>query len=66
VPLSYDQIFDRRAIIGDPEQCIAKIEALRNEGIGYFGCNFAMGGIDHRKVMRSMKLFAEKVMPEFS
>ena len=32
----------------------------------YFGCNFAMGGIPHEKVMRSMRLFADEVMPRFA
>jgi hypothetical protein len=34
--------------------------------IKYFGCNFAMGGIPHEKVLRSMALFAKEVMPHFS
>jgi len=36
---------------------------LREEGIDYFGCNFDFGGMEHQKVLRSMKLFSDEVMP---
>jgi len=29
------------------------------------GANFAFGSMEHSKVMASMKLFAEQVMPKF-
>ena len=66
LPASYDYLATNRAIIGTPEQCLEKIRALRQEGIQYFGCNFDFGGISHPKVMKSMKLFSEKVMPELN
>ena len=65
LPLSFDYISDNRAFIGTPDQCAAKIAELRAQGVEYFGCNFAMGGIPHDKVMRSMQLFADEVMPRF-
>ena len=64
-PLSYDYINDNRAFIGTPEQCVAKIQRLRDEGIEYFGCNFHFGGISHAKAMKSMELFSKEVMPKF-
>ena len=63
LPLSYDYLSENRAIIGTPEQCAAKINILREQGIDYFGCNFDFGGMEHKKVIRSMKLFADEVMP---
>ena len=66
LPLSFDYISDNRAFIGTPDQCAAKIAELRAQGVEYFGCNFAMGGIPHDKVMRSMRLFADEVMPRFA
>ena len=54
------------AFIGTPDQCIAKIQRLRDEGIGYFGCNFHFGGISHEKSMKSMELFSKEVMPKFA
>jgi alkanesulfonate monooxygenase SsuD/methylene tetrahydromethanopterin reductase-like flavin-dependent oxidoreductase (luciferase family) len=60
-----DYIYSNRAFIGTPEQCAAKIKGLQAQGIEYFGCNFAMGGIPQDKVLRSMALFAKEVMPRF-
>jgi alkanesulfonate monooxygenase SsuD/methylene tetrahydromethanopterin reductase-like flavin-dependent oxidoreductase (luciferase family) len=65
LPVSLDHIYEKRAFIGTPEQCIARIRALEDEGIGYFGCNFAFGNMAHSKVLRSMQLFAKEVMPHF-
>ena len=63
LPMSYDYLYDKRAIIGTPEPCLAKILELKNAGIEFFGGNFAFGGMDDRKVRQSMELFAKKVMP---
>ena len=65
-PPDIDYIYENRAIIGTPDRCAAKIEELRSEGIEYFMCNFAFGGLDHQKLMRSMELFAQEVMPRFA
>ena len=65
-PVSYEFIRENRAFIGTPEQCVAKIKALQDRGIEYFGCNFAFGGISHEKVMKSMELFSKEVMPHFA
>ena len=65
LPPSYQYLAENRAIIGTPEQCIARIRQFREQGIEYFGCNFDFGGMDQEKVLRSMKLFAEEVMPHF-
>ena len=40
---SFDDLYENRAIIGTPDQCVAKIKKLEKEGIEYFGCNFAFG-----------------------
>jgi alkanesulfonate monooxygenase SsuD/methylene tetrahydromethanopterin reductase-like flavin-dependent oxidoreductase (luciferase family) len=66
LPTSYEHLYEQRAIIGTPEACVAKIKALQQAGIDYFICNFAFGGLEHQKVMRSMALFAKEVMPHFS
>ena len=62
-PATLDYVIENRAIVGDPDYCIARIEELKRHGVRYFGANFAMGGLSHGKVMRSMELFAESVMP---
>lgn len=65
-PPSYEYLYDHRAVIGTPEQCVAQIKALQEEGVGYFGCNFSFGNMEHSKLMRSMELFAKEVMPHFT
>jgi len=65
LPTSYEHLLEHRAIIGTPETCRAKIRALADEGITYFGCNFAFGTMEHHKILRSMELFAKEVMPHF-
>ena len=66
LPTSYEYLFEHRAFIGDPEQIVAKIRALQDAGIDYFGCNFSFGGMPQDKVLKSMELFAREVMPEFA
>lgn len=63
LPESYDYLAGNRAIIGDPDQCVAQIRALQAQGIDYFGCNFDFGGMSRDKVLRSMELFSREVMP---
>jgi alkanesulfonate monooxygenase SsuD/methylene tetrahydromethanopterin reductase-like flavin-dependent oxidoreductase (luciferase family) len=63
LPVSYDTLAQNRAIIGTPEQCVARIKALQAHGIDYFGCNFDFGGMEHHKVLCSMELFSKEVMP---
>ena len=41
------------------------IKALQDQGIEFFGPNFFFGNMDHRKVLKSMELFAKEVMPAF-
>ena len=50
-----------------PDQCVDRISELQSHhGISYFGANFAFGSMEHDRVMDSMKLFAEEVMPKFT
>ena len=65
LPPSYEYLAKHRAFIGNPDQIIAKIQALQDEGIETFGCNFSFGGMPQDKVLKSMQLFAKEVMPAF-
>ena len=65
-PTSFEYLFQHRAFIGNPQQITAKIRALQDAGIGYFGCNFSFGGMPQDKVLKSMELFSREVMPEFA
>lgn len=65
-PPSYEYLAERRAFIGTPDQCAAKIQALHDAGVRYFGCNFAFGGLEQGKQLKAMELFAREVMPRFA
>jgi alkanesulfonate monooxygenase SsuD/methylene tetrahydromethanopterin reductase-like flavin-dependent oxidoreductase (luciferase family) len=51
---------------GTPEIVAEKIYRMTQyTGVSYLNCTFNIGQIPHHKVMRSMELFATKVMPHF-
>lgn len=52
-------------ILGEPSECIDKIEAYREHGVGHIACLMNFGNPPLEIVDRSMRLFAEKVMPHF-
>ena len=60
-----ERIYEKRAFVGNPEQCTIKIKELEREGIQHFVGYFSFGGMEHSKVMKSMELFANEVMPHF-
>ena len=61
-----DDLLDRYFIMGTPETCIAKLHELRDAmKIDHFNANFWFGDLKEEQVLRSMKLFAEEVMPAF-
>lgn len=52
------------AIIGDPEKCIAQLnEEIRLVRPTQLSCFMQIGGMDHRRVMRSIERFGAEVMP---
>tara|TARA_B100001142_G_scaffold204157_1_gene202559 strand:- start:190 stop:1254 length:1065 start_codon:yes stop_codon:yes gene_type:complete len=61
-----DTVYDEWLIFGDPETCTKKIQKLIDTtGITSLNCVFKIGRMDNEKVMKSMKLFATQVMPQF-
>ena len=62
-----DDLLEDYFIMGTPDQCIAKIQrlhgAMKND---HFNANFWFGDLAPEKVLRSMRLFAEAVMPAFA
>jgi luciferase family oxidoreductase group 1 len=59
-------LLDRYFIMGTPKTCIAKLEELREAmKIDHFNANFWFGDLEEARVLRSMKLFSEEVMPAF-
>jgi alkanesulfonate monooxygenase SsuD/methylene tetrahydromethanopterin reductase-like flavin-dependent oxidoreductase (luciferase family) len=53
------------AIFGTPESVAERIEGLRQSGIENLIFFINYGGIENRKVLDSLELFAAKVMPLF-
>lgn len=52
-------------LLSDPQKAIQEIEELQKVGVDHLSCWMRMGGLDHRKVMRSMRTFAKEVLPYF-
>lgn len=51
---------------GTPEIVAEKIHRMTQyTGVSYLNCTFNIGQIPHHKIMRSMELFATRVMPHF-
>ena len=65
--LTFERVCGEYAAIGDPEACIARLKGFQELlEPQEFMCWFNIGGLlPHEKVERSMRLFAEKVMPHF-
>ncbi len=62
--LTYDFVKDRSLLFGTPAQVVERIEELREElGLEQLLINSAWSGIPHEHTMRSMRLFADKVLP---
>ena len=60
-----DTIMDEFTVIGTPEQCIRQIKRLQDiMGIDHFNCRFWFGDLKQSKVLKSMRRFAEEVMPK--
>ena len=62
----YDAMFDNVALFGPPGQIAEKVEKLRQSGVENLIFFINYGGIEHRKVMNSLELFAQEVMPQFA
>jgi len=63
--LDYDKFSEIMAVFDTPESCVERLGSLRQEfNTERFICWFNPGGqVPHTQVMRSMDLFAAKVMP---
>ncbi|MEN3352756.1 MAG: hypothetical protein V7640_914 [Betaproteobacteria bacterium] len=61
-----DDLLDRYLIIGTPDTCIRQIKRLKDVvGITHFNCSFWLGDMEQARVLRSMELFSQEVMPAF-
>lgn len=62
--LTYDFVHERSLLFGTPDYVAEKIEELRDElGIEAVLINSSWSGVPHELTMRSLKLFADKMIP---
>jgi alkanesulfonate monooxygenase SsuD/methylene tetrahydromethanopterin reductase-like flavin-dependent oxidoreductase (luciferase family) len=66
--MTYEKVCEVMAIFETPDACVERLKRYQQEfGIGRMICWFNPGGmVAHAHVMRSMELFAKKVMPHFA
>ena len=65
--LGVDELLDRYLVIGTPDTVIRQIKRIREVvGISHFNCSFWFGDLDQKRVLRSLELFARKMIPALS
>ena len=66
--LTYERMSETMAILDTPERCVERLASLHEQfRMGRTIVWFNTGGmVPHNRVMRSMELFAAKVMPHFA
>jgi alkanesulfonate monooxygenase SsuD/methylene tetrahydromethanopterin reductase-like flavin-dependent oxidoreductase (luciferase family) len=61
---AFEQVTADRFIIGDPDHCAAQIQRYVTElGINYIVCRMNLAGLAHTRVLASIRLFAQEVIP---
>ena len=62
---NYDSMYENVVLFGTPDDLTARIKDLQSSGVDkiIFFINF--GGVEQRKVLDSLELFAKEVMPNF-
>lgn len=62
----WEDLIEDSLFIGSPATVRAKVAELQAAGVGELACWMNFGGLPVDKVRRSMRLFAEEVMPAFA
>ncbi len=64
--ITFDHLHDNSMImVGDPAHCIARLNAYHEAGIDHILCLMQLYDIPHDKIMQSINLFGEHVLPHF-
>ncbi|HKA54483.1 MAG TPA: hypothetical protein VKJ47_12560, partial [Candidatus Binatia bacterium] len=63
--IRYEEVEELGAVLGDPEYCAERVQALQEEfGMDEFICYFNQGGlVEPAAVRHAMELFAQEVIP---
>lgn len=65
--LDYDFLHPRNLLFGTPDYVAEKIHELQTElGLEHLQVWSNFPGVPHKQVMKSVKMFSEKVMPQFT
>jgi probable F420-dependent oxidoreductase len=62
---NYEEMVENITLFGAPDQVAEKIERLRQSGVENLILFVNYGGIEDKKVLDSLELFAGEVMPQF-
>lgn len=65
IDVPFEQVIEGRFIIGSPEECIEEIHKYKENGVEELILRSQWPGMDGDATAKSLRLFAEKVMPEF-
>lgn len=66
IDVPFEQLLDGRFIIGSPEECIEEIHRYQEQGVEELILCSQWPGMEGDVTTKSLRLFAEKVMPEFA
>ncbi len=65
--ITFDYLHDNSMIlVGDPAHCIDRLSAYHEAGIDHVLCLMQLYDIPHDKIMQSIQLFGEHVIPHFA
>ncbi|HEX4011547.1 MAG TPA: LLM class flavin-dependent oxidoreductase [Solirubrobacteraceae bacterium] len=63
--LEWPDLFENRSLMGSPATVAAKVDQLRSWGVDELIVFSSFGGMPHEQTCASLRLFAERVIPEF-
>ncbi len=64
--MPFEQVLDDPFIIGSPEECIEEINRYKDQGVAELILRSQWPGMEGDVSTKSLRLFAEKVMPHFA
>ena len=65
IDVPFEQVLEGRFIIGSPEECIEEIHKYKEQGVEELILRSQWPGMKGDVTTKSLRLFADKVMPEF-
>lgn len=63
--VTWEDLLKETVLFGSPERLVDKVREMEGVGVGELLCWMNFGGLPQDRVERSMRLFAEQVMPHF-